>query len=116
MTRIAFTSDVHTIRVHTAPRPATAATFGELASWLDQRLEAVEQDLADDETAQANGSRLRERRATLLDVAYVVQQAVAAEAVEQAAVAHEESIEQQYKTAGYGDMQPTIAPLMDGDR
>ena len=68
--------------IHQRPTPLhhPIATFSDLQAWIDKRLEGVEEDLADDEIAQANGRALRERRATLLDVAHEIREAVAAEA------------------------------------
>jgi hypothetical protein len=70
--------------IHQRPTPLRQpiATFGDLSAWLDKRLTGIEEDLDDDETAQAHGSRLRERRATLLDVAHAIREAVETEAAD----------------------------------
>lgn len=68
-----------TIQPRPTPLHPPILTFADLSAWLDKRLEAVEEDLADDETAQAMGRQLRERRATLLDVAFAIREAVSDE-------------------------------------
>lgn len=65
-----------TVQARPKPLHPPILTFADLSKWLDKRLELVEEDLADDETAQSNGRALRERRATLLDVAHVIKGAV----------------------------------------
>ena len=76
---------VHSIHVHNRPEPEQVDSFAGLQAWLDKRLDSIEQDLADEETAQAMGRQLRERRTTLLDVAFVIRAAVEEEAADKAA-------------------------------
>ena len=73
--------------IHARPTPLhqPIVNFGALQDWIDRRLEGIEEDLADGETAQAMGRQLRERRAVLLDVAHAIREAVEAEASDHAA-------------------------------
>lgn len=74
-----------TIRARPTPIHQPVDSFAALQAWIDKRLESIESDLADDETAQSNGRALRERLATLMDVAFVIRDAVESEASDAAA-------------------------------
>lgn len=87
------------------------ATFADLQQWLDERLAGVNEDLADDETAQAMGSRLRERRATLLDIVHAIREAVACEGV----VDGQESAEAAWRER-YPDADELTLRRLGGDR
>jgi hypothetical protein len=103
-----------TVHIHAAPVPAVDS-FTSLQDWLDARLALVEEDLADGETAQAMGSRLRERRATLLDVVHVIQEAVAIEKQEQATVSAELAGEAAWRER-YPDADELTLRRLSGDR
>lgn len=85
----------------------SVGTFTELQAFIDKRLASLESDLDDRETAQAFGVALMAKRATLLDIAFAIREAVEAEVTDAATVAHEESVEAQYREA-YG-LEP-LAP------
>lgn len=74
-----------TVQRRPTPIHPPILSLTDLSSWLDKRLELVEQDLAEPETAQAMGRQLRERRATLLDVAFAIRDGLADEASDAAA-------------------------------
>ena len=74
-----------TVQRRPTPIHPPILTFADLSAWLDKRLELVEEDLADSETAQSNGRARRERRATLRDVAFAIRKAVEVEASDRAA-------------------------------
>jgi hypothetical protein len=103
--------------IHTRPTPIhpPVDSFTALQQWLDHRLEGVEEDLADGETAQSNGRALRERRATLLDVAHVIREAVATEQAEWAAVSAEQSAEAAWRER-YPDADELTLRRLAGDR
>jgi hypothetical protein len=85
-----------TIQSRPTPLHPPILTFADLSAWLDKRLESVEEDLADGETAQSMGRQLRERRATLLDVAFAIREAVEQERSDQAADAEYDRWKESY--------------------
>ncbi|HYI66338.1 MAG TPA: hypothetical protein VEW95_05405 [Candidatus Limnocylindrales bacterium] len=91
----------------TTPPPARqpAESFADVQAYIDHQLECIESDLGDGETMQHLGihgtARLQEKRATLLDIQWLIRGAVAAEAADRQQAAADDSVEQQYRDA-YG--------------
>ena len=98
-----------TVQSRPTPLHQPITNFGDLQDWIDRRLEGIEEDLADDETAQANGRALRERRATLLDVAHAIREAVASEA----SVDAQESAEEAWREHVLEVAAATLFPRAD---
>ena len=94
-------------------------SWGDLSAWVDRHLEAVESDLGDDETLQSIGyfgeARLKERRATLLDVAWAIGHMVGVEQAERQTLAAEDSVEAQWREA-YHDADELTLRRLAGDR
>jgi len=87
------------------PRPTPihppVDNFTDLQAWIDRRLNGIERDLDDEETAKAYGMRMKITRAVLLDVAFAIRDVVQREEDELSQEAHENLVNEYLKA--YGD-------------
>ena len=90
-------------------------TFHDLARWIDRRLDGIERDLDDEETAKAFGMKLKITRAVLLDVAYAIRDAVAAEEADLALMLQVSQAEQAWKDQ-YPEADELELRRLAGDR
>lgn len=109
-----------TVRQRPTPLHPTVETWAELDELLDRRMAALYADCYDGETIQSIGQSAHNRSLgkwhAFDEVRRAIAPAVETEADERTETAAADSIEAQYKAAGYDDMPPTIQRLMDGDR
>ena len=104
-----------TVQPRPTPLHDPIGNFHDLARWIDKRLDGIERDLDDEETAKAYGMKLKITRAVLLDVAHAIRDAVAAEEADLALMLAVSQAEQAWKDQ-YPEADELELRRLAGDR